>query len=103
MTALDQRGRNDDGQEPAIAQQMLGLGRARGLSPDILERLKQKAGKGSDDRPCDDDPDQLARDDVVHEIATRKGACGERRRAPEPHRPVVKAIAGNAAQGVRIR
>ncbi|MGY4416380.1 hypothetical protein ACVWW4_008116 [Bradyrhizobium sp. LB7.1] len=102
VTALDQRGRNDDGPEAGIVQQRLAGARRCRPSPDIVERLQEKAGGDRNNGPSDDDPDQIARRDVVDEIAAGERAGGECCRAPQPHRSVVEPVTGDTAQRIGV-
>ena len=103
VAALNQRRRHDDRQETGIAQQGAGaVVRGRG-GRWMAERLKSEADERPEPRHRRDHPDQmLGRDDIDQQPAGQR-AHHERRRAPQPQRPVFEAITRHASQRVGVR
>jgi hypothetical protein len=103
MAALDQRCRDNDGEKAGLAQQGARAVQRRRSGLWAVQGLKAEADDGAEPRYGSNDPDQvLCRDDIDQQPAGQR-SCDERRRAPQPQRPVVQAVARHASQRIGVR
>ena len=102
MAALDQRRGGDDGEKAGIAQQPRAAMRRRRRRLRTVQRLQPETDERAEHRHRRDHPDQvLGRDHVDQEPAGQR-ARHERRRAPQPQRPVIQPVARHAAQRIGV-
>ena len=103
VAALDQRRRCDDGEKAGIAQQRRAAVRRRRGRLWAVQRLQPEAGQRAEQRHRRDHPDQMLGRDHVDQQPAGQRAHHERRRAPQPERPVIQAVARHAAQRIGVR
>ena len=89
--------------KPRIAQQGAARRARRPQAVWPVQRLQPEAGNGAERRHRCDDPDQVpGRDDIDQQSADQR-ADHEGRRAPQPQRSVIQAIARHAAERIGVR
>ncbi len=103
MAALNERRRGDDGQKTRLAQQGVRAVARHRCRLRMVQPREPEADDGAEPGHGCDHPDQLRRGDHVGQKSADQRSHHERRRTPQPQRPIIETVARHAAQGIGVR